>query len=128
MEETNESINWGERLRQREKALLHLLEKVGVQVDALEPAPISEWFEEEGRNLADEAAVAVEMRRLGPLRRDLQQMLDNVRDAIQRWEEGIYGICEHCGGVIGDAVLTICPTSTLCGDCKLALMMKGERT
>lgn len=40
-----------------------------------------------------------------------------IDSALQRWEEGNYGICEHCGTSIPMDRLEILPYTTVCKDC-----------
>jgi DnaK suppressor protein len=41
-----------------------------------------------------------------------------VREALERLENGTYGICEICGGDIGELRLKARPVTTECIDCK----------
>ncbi len=50
---------------------------------------------------------------------DLKRGLDEINAALEKIEKGIYGICETCGGRIGDDILEINPESRLCKDCKI---------
>ncbi|AHF07683.1 TraR/DksA C4-type zinc finger protein [Desulfitobacterium metallireducens] len=40
-----------------------------------------------------------------------------IDSALQRWEEGSYGICEHCGKTIPLERLEALPYTTVCKDC-----------
>lgn len=40
-----------------------------------------------------------------------------IDSALQRWEEGNYGICEHCGKTIPMERLETLPSTTVCKDC-----------
>lgn len=44
--------------------------------------------------------------------------LARVRNALQRIENGTYGICEDCGGVIGEARLDANPCARRCIECQ----------
>ena len=46
--------------------------------------------------------------------------LDQIEDALDRVEDGTYGVCEGCGKGIGQARLEAMPSATLCIDCKAA--------
>ena len=48
--------------------------------------------------------------------------LDYLGEALQRIEEGTFGVCRGCGGEIARARLEAVPTATQCIDCK----SKGE--
>ena len=43
--------------------------------------------------------------------------LNQVNEALARLEAGEYGLCESCGGPIGEARLESLPYATLCIDC-----------
>ncbi|MEL6347495.1 MAG: RNA polymerase-binding protein DksA [Myxococcota bacterium] len=47
-----------------------------------------------------------------------RQMLKKIRYALQRMEEGEYGVCEACGEEISFKRLLVRPVATLCIDCK----------
>ena len=44
--------------------------------------------------------------------------LVRVRAALQRIDDGTYGVCEDCGDVIGDARLDANPCARRCIDCQ----------
>lgn len=46
------------------------------------------------------------------------EILNRVNDALQRIDEGTYGICEDCGGMIDEERLKIVPYSSLCINCQ----------
>jgi DnaK suppressor protein len=45
-------------------------------------------------------------------------MLDQNLHAIERLDNGTYGICESCGNPIGKLRLQAAPRATLCVTCK----------
>jgi DnaK suppressor protein len=47
-----------------------------------------------------------------------RQMLKKIRHALQRMEEGEYGVCESCGEEITYKRLLVRPVASLCIDCK----------
>lgn len=47
-----------------------------------------------------------------------RELLDQSNKALRRLDEGIYGICESCGGPIGKGRLRAFPRATLCISCK----------
>ena len=47
-----------------------------------------------------------------------RKLIAKMREAIQRIDNGTYGICTACGGDISDKRLTARPVTTLCIDCK----------
>jgi DnaK suppressor protein len=46
-----------------------------------------------------------------------RKLVDEIRGALKRLEEGDYGVCEACGDDIGEKRLLARPMATLCIDC-----------
>jgi DnaK suppressor protein len=74
-----------------------------------------------GNHMADDATEAFEQARDLALRQNTEQLLAQVTDALERFDKGIYGICEHCGSEIDPARLTALPYATLCLRCQQRL-------
>lgn len=49
-----------------------------------------------------------------------RKLISKIDEAIQRIEDGAYGLCEECGEPIGVERLKARPVTTLCIDCKNA--------
>jgi len=47
-----------------------------------------------------------------------RKLILKMREAIQRIDEGTFGICEACGGSISEKRLMARPVTTFCIDCK----------
>ena len=47
-----------------------------------------------------------------------RKLIMKMQEAIKRIEEGVFGICEVCGGQISEKRLMARPVTTLCIDCK----------
>jgi DnaK suppressor protein len=47
-----------------------------------------------------------------------RKLINKIREALDRLEEGEFGVCEGCGEEIGEARLRARPVTTLCIDCK----------
>jgi DnaK suppressor protein len=47
-----------------------------------------------------------------------RKLIQKIRKAIQRTEDGSYGICEVCGEEITESRLEVRPETTLCISCK----------
>ena len=47
-----------------------------------------------------------------------RKLILKIREAIERLDEGEFGICESCGEDISEARLKARPVTTLCIDCK----------
>ena len=52
--------------------------------------------------------------------------LDYVQEALQRIEDGTFGVCRVCGGEIGRARLEAVPTATQCIQCKSGTDQRRE--
>jgi RNA polymerase-binding transcription factor DksA len=61
----------------------------------------------------ERAKTTAMLRRAGARRGGLDQAAERLRD-------GTYGVCERCGGEIGDERLDALPTTTHCRDCAAA--------
>jgi DnaK suppressor protein len=47
-----------------------------------------------------------------------RRLIGKIKEALERLEDGAYGICEECGEGISEARLKARPVTTLCIDCK----------
>ena len=47
-----------------------------------------------------------------------RKLINKIREAMERIEDGEFGICEECGEEIGRARLKARPVTTLCIECK----------
>ena len=47
-----------------------------------------------------------------------RRLIVKMQEAIKRIDDGVYGICESCGGPISEKRLTARPVTTDCIDCK----------
>ena len=56
-----------------------------------------------------------------------RKLIVKIQEALQKIEDGTYGICETCGEEIGDKRLEARPVTTQCIDCKTEAEKK-ERT
>lgn len=56
-----------------------------------------------------------------------RRLILKIREALERAEEGTYGLCETCGDEIGEKRLEARPVTTQCIDCKTEAEKK-ERT
>jgi DnaK suppressor protein len=73
---------------------------------------------EYGDGFADAGAATAERTETLGLVDTLMKNLDDVNRALQRLEEGLYGICLKCGREIGADRLAIRPESVYCVECK----------
>ncbi len=71
-----------------------------------------------GNHMADDATEAFEQAKDLALRQNAAKLLSQVNDALERFEQGTYGICEMCGAEIDPARLKALPYATLCLRCQ----------
>ena len=74
-----------------------------------------------GNHMADDATEAFEQAKDLALRRNAEQLLVKVTDALGRFDRGVYGICERCKATIDPARLRALPYATLCLHCQQRL-------
>ena len=78
----------------------------------------------------EEATEAMELEKRLALEKQLSDSLSKVSRAIQKYESGTYGICDHCGKPIEPARLEALPYAALCLSCKTSQTknVKGRST
>jgi RNA polymerase-binding protein DksA len=72
-------------------------------------------------HMADDASAAFDQARDLALRGNLERMLNEVQQALHRYGNGTYGVCEECGEAIDPARLKAIPHARLCLDCQRRL-------
>jgi RNA polymerase-binding transcription factor DksA len=100
-------------LEAEQSKLIHQLDELG----ATEDGNLRPDFEF-GEGFADAAAITSERTEVLGLVETLKNQLDDVKAAIERIDDGGYGVCALCGEEIGAARMEIRPESLLCVDCK----------
>jgi DnaK suppressor protein len=70
------------------------------------------------QDMADEASNTYARQMLLGMSERERAMLREIDAALDRLDEGTFGICEECGDPIGEARLKVVPHATLCVDCK----------
>ena len=71
-----------------------------------------------GDDQADAGTKTFEREHEMSLAANSRDLLAQVERALQRLDNGTYGICENCGNPIGKARLQAFPRATLCVSCK----------
>ena len=66
----------------------------------------------------EEAEVTFELGKRAALENHLRNQLCKVEHALQKIEDGTYGLCDSCGKPINPARLEALPQATLCLECK----------
>jgi DnaK suppressor protein len=69
-------------------------------------------------HLAETASVTLDREIDYTLEENSEHVLAEIDAALNRIEQGTYGICESCGKPIGEERLEARPWATLCIDCK----------
>ncbi len=69
-------------------------------------------------DIADAASDSVERELLFELNDNERRILGNVEDALQKIENGTYGVCEKCGKEIEIERLKAMPFAKVCIKCK----------
>jgi RNA polymerase-binding protein DksA len=69
-------------------------------------------------HMAENASVVFEQTRNAALLRSEERMLEQVEDALKRFEDGTYGTCQHCKQSIDRARLKAQPMASLCLRCQ----------
>lgn len=68
-------------------------------------------------NTAEGGSLAFEIEKELSLSRNAEGLLDQVGEALERIDGGVYGKCESCGRAIPVARLEALPYTKLCVDC-----------
>jgi DnaK suppressor protein len=56
-----------------------------------------------------------------------RKLINKIKDALERIDNGEFGICEECGDEISEARLKVRPVTTLCINCKMEAEQKEKR-
>ena len=94
---------------------LEELERVSRSEDAQESSEDRSAY---SLHMADRGTDAMEREKNMLLAQREGDYLDHIDEALQRIDDGTYGMCRVCGGDIGRLRLEAVPTTTQCIDCK----------
>lgn len=56
-----------------------------------------------------------------------RKLVNKIREALERIDDGSFGICEECGEEISEGRLKARPVTTLCINCKMEAEEKEKR-
>lgn len=56
-----------------------------------------------------------------------RKLINKIKDALDRIDNGDFGVCEECGDEISEARLKVRPVTTLCINCKMEEEQKERR-
>lgn len=81
---------------------------------------VSELIEQNSREIEniDKASMSIDQMLKLRIRTRESRLIKKIRAALERIEEGTYGICEFCGGKISLKRLQARPVTTKCIQCK----------
>lgn len=74
-----------------------------------------------GNHIAEDGANVAEAERIVTVTEDLQDILQLVNAALERMDQGTYGLCLRCGKTIGAARLEAFPYVAYCIECQSLL-------
>jgi RNA polymerase-binding transcription factor DksA len=119
-----ESAELYERLKKEKAGLLEKLEQLRAlgqpSAERKEGSPFGK--REEG---ADEAS---ELEKRLVMVKRLEESLNEVEHALQKYEAGTYGLCDSCGQAIEQARLEAIPQASLCLKCKASQAKDAKGT
>ncbi|MBN1262066.1 MAG: TraR/DksA C4-type zinc finger protein [Anaerolineae bacterium] len=75
-------------------------------------------------HMADAGSEVFEQARDVGLRQQLRRTLEDVQRALRKFDDGTYGICESCGGIIDVPRLEALPSARYCVRCQTRLEIK----
>jgi DnaK suppressor protein len=105
------------------KALVSERERLSREIADLD-ADLSESLEESSeespydQHMAETAAVTLDREIDLTLEENARAAIAQIDRALDKLENGDYGVCDKCGKPIGDERLKIAPFATLCIECK----------
>jgi len=94
-----------------------LIEEMGQLKTAMRPADERREGSPFGKR-EEEATESYELERRLTLEKSIREQLAAVEHALQKFEDGTYGLCDNCGKPIPPERLEALPQATLCLDCK----------
>jgi RNA polymerase-binding protein DksA len=74
-----------------------------------------------GNHIAEDGSSIAEAERIVTVTEDFQDILAQVNAALERMNEGTYGICQRCGRRIAVARLEAFPYVAYCIDCQIQI-------
>lgn len=104
-----------------------LINKMNDLLELFEKEELDDIADTESENvigdIVDRANSVYEMHIYDRLSENEQKKLEEIKDALKRIDEGVYGKCMSCGKPIEEKRLVAIPEAKMCIDCK----MKHER-
>ncbi len=115
------------KLEGMREALVARREEIQAEVDRM--ATEMRWLggdqEDEhgglGNHLAEDGSNVMEQERLSTISADLQEVLQQIDGALERMDNGGYGLCQRCGQPINPERLEAFPYVAYCINCQTLL-------
>jgi RNA polymerase-binding protein DksA len=79
-----------------------------------------------GNHFADDGSSLGEQERLSTLEGNFREQLQMIDNAIERMDEGTYGLCARCGKQINEERLEALPFAAYCIECQSFLERQAE--
>lgn len=102
------------RLKSEKK---HLTEQLEQLLGSIRPADERREGSPFGKR-EEEATESLELERRLALEKGIRGQLAEVEHALQKFQEGTYGLCDNCGQSIDPARLEALPQASLCLNCR----------
>ncbi|MES0337017.1 MAG: RNA polymerase-binding protein DksA [Candidatus Magnetobacterium sp. LHC-1] len=99
----------------RSKLLMHKQQLLVEAEATLTAMPDTAMFPD----LGDQASAEIDRNYVLRLRGREQKLIKKIENALEKIENGTYGLCESCGTAIEFKRLDARPVTTLCIDCKI---------
>lgn len=110
------------RISLREKKMREIKKKLIAQKKALLSEAVEALNKLPGQivfpDLGDQASAEIDRSFMLRLRGRERKLLKKIEDAIDRIEQGLFGICDRCGEAIDIKRLEARPVTTMCIECK----------
>lgn len=109
---TKDDLQSAQKRLQDEKDIVRAeLSDLGFTADGKVDVHFDEGFADAAQSTAERAKVL-------SLAEGLRQRLEDLDEALERIDEGTYGVCERCGNEINPERLDAVPAASLCMPCK----------
>jgi DnaK suppressor protein len=115
LDKTNATFNLlRARLESERKRLIEEMEQIKSSIRSADERREGSPF---GKR-EEEATESYELERRLTLEKSIRDQLAAVEHALQKFEDGTYGLCDKCGRPIPPERLEALPQASLCLDCK----------
>lgn len=115
----DKELNLQHILKELEKQRETLLERIREEQELLQP----DVANPDRTDLAQNYSTA---ERRSALLAQMEESLEEVDDALDRLDRGVYGNCIHCGKPIPPARLEAIPQTPYCVDCQQEMERRGH--